>query len=144
MTKTLALVGMLVFSQACSATDFSVLGGAYVDTLNKFNVKAGFILRDAHDYIPESTQHSDPFTYADFEVGIEGTKITVGNGDFYEGGFSRAGLSYAQLRTQDLAGFELVTSQLIAADMALSVKLGYYFGLRGTDNRLLLGLGFGF
>jgi len=54
-------------------------------------------------------------------------------------GLDRYGLSYAHLRTQDLAGFELVISQ-----MGMSAKLGYYPGLHGTDNRLLLGLGFGF
>jgi hypothetical protein len=43
------------------------------------------------------------------------------------------------VKSQDLAGVESVLSY-----MGGSVKLGYYFGLNGTKNCILIGFGFGF
>lgn len=129
----------MLFSQASLSSDIAWLAGAYVDTLNSANIKGGIVLNAPYEYDEARPHYSGSFKYADAEVGLNGSKVSFGFGSHIGHGLDRFGLSYAQLKTQDLAGVEAVISQ-----MGMSVKVGYYLGLSDTKDRWLIGLGFGF
>ena len=131
-------VGLLL-SQNCFGNDIAALGAAYIDTLNKGNVNFGIIFNEPYEYDDSKPHYYGSLKYADFEVGVEGFKTSLGVGEHVGHGIDRIGLSYARLHTQDLAGFEAISSQ-----MGMSFKFGYYLGLHNTNNRLLIGIGVGF
>ena len=135
----LAFLAGLLLCPPVIGKELGGLAGAYVDTLNMVNVKGGLTLSDPFEPDPDLPHYYGSFHYADIELGLEGQKLTVGVGQHVGHGLDRIGLSYARIRSQDLAGLEAVVSQ-----MSMSVKLGYYQGLEGTGNRLLLGIGMGF
>lgn len=132
------IISSLLISQAAYCADNQWLLGVYADTLNKLNVKGGFTFFETKPGNSESFDFGS-FKYTDFEVGYEGNKVTLGAGLYSRHGLDRIGISYAQMKTQDLVGVESVMSY-----MGGSVKLGYYFGLNDTANRFLFGFGFGF
>jgi hypothetical protein len=132
------LISSLLFSQTAICGDTEWLAGVYVDTLNKVNIKGGITLSNPKAKDPKPFDFGS-FKYADLELGYEGSKISLGAGLYSRHGLDRIGFSYAHLKSQDLAGVESVLSS-----MGLNVKLGYYFGLNSTKNRILVGLGFGF
>ena len=133
------MITCMLFTHASLSSDVSWLAAGYVDTLNKVNIKGGIVLNDSYEPDEERPYYFGAFKYADLEIGAEGEKLTVGVGHHIAHGLDRIGLSYAKLETQDLTGIEAVISQ-----MGMSLKLGYYHGLNDTDNKWLLGLGFGF
>ncbi len=137
--RSLVLLLGLLLSQPSLGNDISWLGAAYIDTLNKADVKVGIALKDPYEYDEARPYYYGSFKYVDFEVGVEGIKATFGSGSSVGHGIDRVGLSYAKMSTQDLAGVETVISQ-----MGMSVKFGYYLGMDNTKNRWLLGIGFGF
>jgi hypothetical protein len=137
--RLIAFIIGLMFSQASMSADVTFLGAAYVDTVNSVNVKCGVVFNEPYEYDEEKPYYYGSFKYADVEVGLNGSKLTVGFGSQIGHGLDRVGLSYAKLNTQELAGVEAVISQ-----MFMSIKLGYYLGLDNTNNRWLFGLGFGF
>jgi len=111
----------------------------YVDTMNKANLKLGMALNDNYEYDEDRPHYYGGFKYADFELGMEGRKITLGAGYHIGHGIDRIGISYADFEKQELAGIEAVISQ-----MGASIKIGYYKGRHNTDNQWLLGIGMGF
>ncbi len=139
MTRIFVLAACLLFSPPGRCANIEGLAGAYADTLNKLDVKGGIAFKGAEPNDPQRRWIGPSFLYADGELGLEGVKISVGGGRYIGHGLDRWGLSYAHFKSQDLAGVELVTSQ-----MMFSLKLGYYVGLNHTKNRILLGAGFGF
>lgn len=154
-TCVLALASALFWASAAHARDALWLQGVYYDNLNKLNLKEGvaFMGKPIPNKNAEPWPYSDiPFTYADVEAGAEGYKLTAGRG-IVTGPempvLPRVGLSYAHLRTQNLAGVEAVMSVGVPATegtcipIGISLKIGYYVGLAGTPNRLMIGLGMG-
>lgn len=155
LRRILVLAAALWWAPAVHAADALWLQGVYYDNLNKLNLKEGVA------FMGKPIEHKDakpwpyadiPFSYADVEAGAEGVKLTLGRG-IVSGPempvLPRIGLSYAHLRTQNLAGVEAVLSAGIPASEAtyipigMSLKVGYYVGLNGTPNRLMIGLGMG-
>lgn len=134
-----ALLAGMSLSQVSLGNNISWLGAAYLDTLNKANIKLGVVLNEPYEYDEARPHYYGSFKYVDFEVGVEGNKASIGVGSSIGHGIDRVGISYARMNTQDLAGIESVISQ-----MGMSIKLGYYFGLDNTKNRWLLGVGLGF
>jgi len=132
------VISCLLFSQTANCADNQWLAGVYLDTLNKLNIKGGITFLEAKAKDPEPYDYGS-FKYADVEFGYEGSKVSLGAGLNSRHGLDRIGVSYARLRSQDMAGVESVLSY-----MGGSVKLGYYLGLDGTKNRILMGFGFGF
>lgn len=147
----------LVGAQPAHAVDAVWLQGVYYDSMNKLNLKEGVAFMGPpieHKPRPGANwAFADiPFTYADVEAGAEGYKLTLGRG-IVNGPeipvLSRVGLSYAHFRTQNLAGLEAVLSAGAPASegagipVGVSLKIGYYLGLAGTPNRLMIGLGMG-
>jgi hypothetical protein len=130
----------LLLSPATEAADISWLAGIYTDTMNKVNIKGGIALNGPEEKSGEDEgYHSRSFKYADVEVGLEGTKITLGAGISSFESIGRTGLSYAELHGDKLVGIEAVVSA-----MGGSFKLGYYAGLQGAPNEFLIGFGIGF
>lgn len=131
-------IAPLLFSGADPAEGWDLLAGFYVDTVNGATVKTGIALTGPYEYDPDRPHYYGGFHYMDVEYGLEGGKVSLGAGHHVGHGVDRLGVSYARLETQDLAGVEAVLSQ-----MGLSLKLGYYAGLDGSDDAFLLGLGMG-
>jgi hypothetical protein len=131
------LLGVLPAPSAV-AGEVSWLAGAYVDSLNLVNVKAGVAFPEGDEIDPESHYYGS-FRYGDVEVGLDGAKVSLGFGQYVGHGLDRIGLSYAHLDNGELGGFEAVVSQ-----MAMSFKVGYYLGLAHSGDRFLLGVGMGF
>ncbi len=142
-TRVVACAALLLASLwpgTAACADLAPLAGAYYDNLNKVNVKGGVMLPDGEAPAPscrDPRMCGSGFKYVDGELGLEGVKVTAGVGreDFESAG--RIGLSYADFRTQKLAGVEAVLWSF-----GLGFKLGLYKGLDHTPSRLLLGLGF--
>ncbi|HQS59378.1 MAG: hypothetical protein B7Y56_13390 [Gallionellales bacterium 35-53-114] len=137
--KLITLLFGLLFFQTAIADDTDWIGGIYIDTVNSINIKGGIVLNDNNPLDPDRPHYYGSFKYTDLELGLGGSKISFGFGDSIGHGLNRIGLSYAHLRSQDMAGFEWIVSQ-----MGGSFKLGYYWGLDGTKNQMLLGFGLGF
>jgi hypothetical protein len=149
------LLTALLCAPAAHAAGAMWLQGLYYDNLNKLNLKEGvaFMGKPIEHKDAQPWPYSDiPYTYADVEAGAEGVKLTVGRGEVTGPEMPvlpRIGLSYAHFRTQNLAGIEAVLSTGIPATeetwipLGMSLKIGYYVGLAGTPNRLMLGLGMG-
>ncbi len=155
----LLLICGLCLPQAASSTDALWLQGLYYDNMNKANLKEGILFMsppehksppdESHPWKPEDI----PFKYADIELGMEGVKVSAGTGMITGPEIPilpRIGVSYAHLKTQDLAGIEAVASIGVPAGegsfaipLGVSVKIGYYKGLNHTPNRWMIGLGFG-
>ncbi len=159
LTRWLLLAWGLMISRAAVSGEAMWLQGVYYDNMNKANVKEGILFTGS---IPEDTRTAEeklhwqarniPFKYADVELGVEGAKATVGTGVLTGSEipmFARIGVSYAHFRSQNLAGMEAVYSIGAPAQesglfpVGLSLKIGYYLGLQGTQNRFLLGVGMG-
>jgi len=87
------LIAGLLLSQASLGNDISLLGAAYIDTLNKANVKIGFALNEPYEYDEAMPHYYGSFKYIDFEVGVEGNKATIGFGSSIGHGIDRVGLS---------------------------------------------------
>ena len=136
--KFYIIISSLFISQAACCGENQWLAAGYIDTLNKLNIKGGVTFLETKTEDPEPFDFG-AFKYADIELGIEGIKLTVGSGVNTRHGLDRIGVSYARMKSQDLIGVESVISNLGG-----SVKLGYYFGLNGTANCILVGFGFGF
>jgi hypothetical protein len=149
------LLGALLLAPRAQAADAMWLQGVYYDNMNKLSLKEGIAFMGTP--IPHKDAkpwpYSDvPFTNADVEGGGEGYKLTLGRGMLTGPEMPvlpRIGVSYAHFRTQNLAGVEAVFSSGIPATeetwvpLGFSLKIGYYVGLAGTPNRLLVGMGIG-
>jgi len=136
---TIMFMVALAFSQPVFSVETNLLSAAYIDTMNKVNIKAGIAFNEPYEYSEEMPHYYGSFKYIDFELGLEGTKVSIGKGVQAGHGIDRIGISYAKFKTQDLAGIEAIISQ-----MGMSIKLGYYAGLEDTDDKWLVGVGFGF